>query len=185
LNIKSYIDTYRQLYVIICFFLIYSVFSQSVIKKNPSLLKAVITSVGSSSVTLKTPTKNYYIQQSIGQSGMIGLATKNNLYVQQGFLNNAKIIEINNLSGDFEKAVSFTVYPNPAVEYVKILFTEKPTEPIQIGFFDVAGRLVFTEKHPPSLNLTIPIVALSEGVYLMYIMSGKSIGSKKIVKINQ
>jgi hypothetical protein len=141
--------------------------------------------VGSSSVSLKTPTKNYYIQQSIGQSGVIGLATKNNLYVQQGFLNNAKIIEINNSSGDFEKAVSFTVYPNPVVEYVTILFSEIPTEPIEIGFFDVTGRLVFKEKHPPSIDLTIPVKSLSEGVYLLHIMSGKSIGSKKILKINQ
>jgi hypothetical protein len=176
---------YRQIYVVICFFILYSAFPQSAIKKNPSLLKSVITSVGSSSVTLKNTTGNYYIQQSVGQSGMIGLATKNNLYVQQGFLNNAKIIEIDNSPGDFEKAVSFTVYPNPVVEYVTILFTEQPTEPIEIGLFDVAGRLVFTEKHPPSINLTIPIKSLSEGVYLLHIMSGKSIGSKKILKINQ
>ena len=141
--------------------------------------------MGSSSVSLKTVTKNYYIQQSIGQSGIIGLAAKNNLYVQQGFLNNANIFEINNTTDDFEKAVSFTVYPNPVVDYVTILFTEKPTVPIQISLYDVRGRLILTEKYLPSISLTVPIRPLSEGVYLLHIISGKSIGSKKILKINQ
>lgn len=182
LNIKPYI--HKQIYVVICFFIMSFVFSQQAVNKSPLLLKSVITSVGSSSVLLKSPSKNYYIQQSIGQSGMIGLAAKNNLYVQQGFLNNAKIIRIDNSSGDFEK-VDFVVYPNPFIDYVTVLFSENPTEPIQIGVFDITGQLVFTKKYLPSISLTIPIMSLSEGVYVIHVMSGKNKGFKKILKINQ
>jgi hypothetical protein len=186
LHTKLSMYTYGQIYLVICFFIIHSAFPQSTIEKNPLLLKSVVTAVGaSSSVALKTPTRNYYIQQSVGQSGMIGLAAKNNLYVQQGFLNNANIIKIDNSSGDFEKTINLTVYPNRVVEYVTILFSEKPTEPIEVGVFDIRGRLIFTEKHPPSIELTMPIRSLAEGVYLLQIISGKRKGLEKIIKLNK
>lgn len=184
MHTTSYIYKRKQIYVLICFFTICSLFSQQVEGEGPLLLKSAITTVGSSSVLLKSASRNYYIQQSIGQSGIIGLAEKNNLYVQQGFLNNSKLIKINNTSSNFKKAVNFTVYPNPVVDYVTILFAKKPTEPIQVSVFAITGELLFTKDYSPSINLTIPIMSLAEGVYVLHVMSGNNKGFKKLLKIN-
>lgn len=77
-------------------------------------------------------------------------------------------------------ASEFTIYPNPSKEYITITSNELAYSSIQI--FDLNGRLINSSEFESTNQKSIDISNLSNGIYLMKIISNKGIFTQKIIK---
>lgn len=74
----------------------------------------------------------------------------------------------------------FSVYPNPAKNNVNISNSNASISAIEMT--DVNGRIVKTENFTNVNNVIVNISDLSQGIYMMKIISDKGIDTKKIIK---
>ncbi len=100
---------------------------------------------------------------------VIGLSTNRNSFIlDQNFELIELGIELDNLiSSDTEDITLhseiFTIYPNPASDYITIDFSDKKTTPnFKISIFDVTGKLVHKsfDKH------IISVQSMNDGLYI-------------------
>lgn len=76
----------------------------------------------------------------------------------------------------------FISYPNPATNFVNIMYRLKESSPVQLSIFDMNGKRVKTVVSPSMLqgeqNHKVPVFDLPQGNYFIHLM----IGNKKITK---
>ncbi len=84
---------------------------------------------------------------------------------------------------DKDENSSFSLYPNPAGDYINIYFKGLAMDPELIQILDMTGKIIHESKE---INNESPIQINSQnlkpGIYLLKIYSGKDILSKKIIK---
>lgn len=78
---------------------------------------------------------------------------------------------------DEKQALSVTIYPNPANDFITIE-TDETIENITI--LDVSGKIVFSQRK--NQNTRIDIQNLPSGVYFLTVKSANSVGTTKFVK---
>jgi hypothetical protein len=83
---------------------------------------------------------------------------------------------------DIETTGSFSVYPNPANNYINLDLSgfKSAAEIIQIA--DIQGKVVWSEKAKNTLRQTIYLNQLSTGEYFLLITSQKGTAIQKIIK---
>ena len=146
---------------------------------NENLVRST-TGVSGSSVKI-TPSNNIYIvQQSIGQTSAIGTFSDANFVLRQGF------IQPNVLSKIIDKNVplilSATVYPNPFVKDISILYNEKVEGDITVSVYDMLGRLLFLKSYDDHKNINIILQELSAAHYILKVKTNNRQLITKIVK---
>lgn len=77
-------------------------------------------------------------------------------------------------------ASEFTIYPNPSKDYITITSNELAYSSIQIS--DLNGRLIDSSEFESTNQKSIDISILSNGIYLMKIISNKGTFTQKIIK---
>lgn len=79
-------------------------------------------------------------------------------------------------------AMQFTVYPNPAQEFVAIQVGDIVESQIKVTMFDMAGRVVQeTMINPGSTIAYIDTRTVYDGTYIIQIASGESIRTSKVI----
>jgi hypothetical protein len=73
----------------------------------------------------------------------------------------------------------FDIYPQPADNYA--IIENKFTNTANVFIYDIYGRLVFTADHAPGNGIRINTSGIAGGVYLMKIITGGDIFSRRIV----
>ncbi len=87
------------------------------------------------------------------------------------------------LSTNSEIENTFSIYPNPAKDFISISNTDTSLEINKVGIIDVNGRAIRTIiLGKASNNSQINISDLSTGIYMLVINSNKGTGVKKFVK---
>jgi len=83
---------------------------------------------------------------------------------------------------DFEKNISFSVYPNPSKGDFTILFTEYLSN-FSVDVIDSSGRIVFQKKYNSQLDLEqrISLDNISSGIYFVKVSSEQGTMVKKII----
>jgi len=77
----------------------------------------------------------------------------------------------------------FTVYPNPAVDEVVILFDKHNNSEVQIELYNFTGKKVMSKKINTSLGYSkFDITNLTSGVYILKINNGKHLEVNKLIK---
>ena len=84
------------------------------------------------------------------------------------------------LSTEKEELMSFTIYPNPAKDFININFSESFNEDYKIELIDIQGRKVYESSTQLQTN-QIPVAQLTNGLYLL--MLKNSSGAKRIEKV--
>ena len=88
--------------------------------------------------------------------------------------------EIASLSTKNISLSDFTVYPNPATDFVNINSADTIDS---YRIYDLTGRVVKSSS-PYSNNLRIDVTSLNKGVYMVKLNSGDKTGSIKLIKDN-
>ena len=71
------------------------------------------------------------------------------------------------------KEETFTIYPNPAKNVVNIDFPYSNTEPTNLSFYDLTGKLILNKRFIGVYNYeNIDISSLSSGYYIIQLQSG-------------
>jgi hypothetical protein len=138
------------------------------------------TGVSGSSESITVNNKSYLVQQSIGQASVIGTFNNAGYTLRQGFIQPnvlAKIVDAN-MSIDLE--VIF--YPNPFIESATLAFTETIKGTIEIGVFDMLGRLVFSNTYNAEQNLEVQFKNLSVADYILKVTANNKQFVKSIIK---
>ena len=74
----------------------------------------------------------------------------------------------------------FTVYPNPATDFVNINSADSIDS---YRIYDLTGRVV-KRSSPYTNNFRIDVTSLNKGVYMVKLNSGDKTGSIKLIKDN-
>lgn len=88
-------------------------------------------------------------------------------------------LSVNTLSIDESILPSFSIFPNPANNFITI--SKQSTSAGFIRIFDLNGRLVQTVDSNLSFEQNIDISSLNEGLYFMTIQTPQDSGTKKII----
>jgi len=118
--------------------------------------------------------------QSIGQLSVIGTSTTQQHTFQQGFQQSLAAMVSNTISiPDF----SVTIYPNPVVDSFTITVANAPEEPLTIKIINLLGQQLYQGQLPSfQSQKTIPFGSFPNGTYLVQLLSGNQIVTKKIIK---
>lgn len=78
--------------------------------------------------------------------------------------------------------MQFTVYPNPAKDFVAVQVGDLVTSTIKVSMFDMTGRLIQeTMINPGSTIAYLDTRTVYDGQYIIQIMSGESVRTSKVV----
>jgi hypothetical protein len=118
--------------------------------------------------------------QSIGQMSVTGTSTAPRFTFQQGFQQSLVAMVSNTISiPDF----SVTIYPNPVVDSFTITVANAPEEPLLIKITNLLGQQLYQGQLPSfQSQKTIPFGSFPNGTYLVQLLSGNQIVTKKIIK---
>jgi hypothetical protein len=91
-------------------------------------------------------------------------------------------IRLNPITGTpYVKKDGFTIYPNPAVEYVNVSL-EKSVEMLTVEVENLDGKTLSSQKFNNTDVASISLNHLSSGCYIINVISSQKTFSKKIVK---
>ena len=103
--------------------------------------------------------------------------------VQQGFLTYNKEFHINNSETDFiDTSLDIVISPNPFIDHIKINFSKRTANDIQINIYDLNGKVLVSKKHKPTDVLLVPMRYFSLGTYIIQVQSGKNKFTEKLLK---
>lgn len=156
---------------------------QNIYNQQTKVLKSAITSVGSYSAARVN--SNIIMVQSVGQSSIVGTKKVGSTVVQQGYLNHVIGVTIKNTDRTIIKEkIDLVVYPNPFIDYIKIVFSEKTKYNVNVQIYDITGRFLFAKEFEPTDLIMLPMNNYSEATYTLLVTSGYETISKKIIKSN-
>lgn len=126
-------------------------------------------------------TNGLVFSQSIGQLSVSGTTSAQSHTFQQGFQQSFFALAQNQiLLSDF----SFSVYPNPVLDSFTITVSNVVEETCIITIYTVLGQQVYQGQLASfQTQKIIPFGTYSNGTYLVQLVSGKQIVTKKIIKI--
>jgi len=85
-----------------------------------------------------------------------------------------------------QQALALRLSPNPAIAYTQLLFKLDKSSALELELFDLSGKRVFYQRlgrlNAGSHQYTIPLGALSSGIYLLRIGGEGYMESRKLVK---
>jgi len=111
----------------------------------------------------------------------ITLSVKNDLGCIETIKKVLTVVNITNLS-DNDFGNTFTVYPNPAKDFINLNFRDQITDDLKVLIHDLSGKLHIDNRFQ-SVNETISIDTgiLPHGVYIMSIWLGNKSNNYRIV----
>jgi hypothetical protein len=87
-----------------------------------------------------------------------------------------------------EAGFSFTVFPNPAKDYVKVQLSRPIDEYLYFSLYDVAGKLINSlpdrSVSADGTTISFPLNGLQKGVYMLKMESRSFSSAKKIIVTN-
>jgi hypothetical protein len=104
-----------------------------------------------------------YYSHVIGQSSVVtGTSTKSGITMRQGFKQPnllARTIQKSGLKIQMakENPITYTVFPNPFSDKIKIQFSELSQSPTFIAIYNISGQIIWEKMYPEKLveiNLT-------------------------------
>lgn len=121
------------------------------------------------------PTYNIWLGNGYGAAGTSG--TWDNIDIVLNGISEAA------LSTSSQDEYAFSIYPNPANDFISITNRDTSLEINSIGIVDVNGRAIRTiVLGNASNNSLINVSDLSTGIYMFVISSNKGTSVKKFVK---
>ncbi|NUQ26470.1 MAG: lamin tail domain-containing protein [Saprospiraceae bacterium] len=85
-----------------------------------------------------------------------------------------------------ERTTSITelsIMPNPAGDYLEVVYPVKADEATLISIYDMNGRRVYNDRlESENTRLDLHAIGLGNGVYMLQIQNGETIQSKRFVK---
>jgi hypothetical protein len=120
------------------------------------------------------------VNQSVGQQSPIGNYSNSKVIVGQGYIQSMVAKAKNKV---VDKNSTAIVYQNPFVNELNFKFSTPVDELIKASFFDIQGRLIFSqEKHPINDVLILSELYFSEGTYFIKLETQNFIYSTQIIK---
>ncbi|NNF02790.1 MAG: DUF839 domain-containing protein [Bacteroidia bacterium] len=76
-------------------------------------------------------------------------------------------------SNKIAASLDFSIYPNPVTDgKINIQFNEKPSEKVSITIYDLLGRKILSEVHPPQQRLSIDCSSCGVSPFVVVIVEG-------------
>jgi hypothetical protein len=157
-----------KIYVLFCLF-------------GATLSSAFAQKISSSTIAAGGVTKQVngkYYSHVIGQSSVVaGTSVQSGLTLRQGFKQPnllAKSIQNSGLKiqVSVENPISFTVFPNPFKDKLRIEFSEESTMPTFVAIYDIIGSTMWQQTYPAKIseiNLT-EFQNFRQGKYILHVL---------------
>jgi hypothetical protein len=146
-----------------------------------TLSSACAQKISSSTIAAGGVTKQVngkYYSHVIGQSSVVaGTSVQSGLTLRQGFKQPnllAKSIQNSGLKiqVSVENPISFTVFPNPFKDKLRIEFSEESTMPTFVAIYDIIGSTMWQQTYPAKIseiNLT-EFQNFRQGKYILHVL---------------
>jgi subtilisin-like proprotein convertase family protein len=134
-----------------------------------------------------SPSNSFTIFENIQANGNWEIRVSDNAGQDTGTFNNWSIeictILVTPLSNDSFELDNLSIYPNPNNGSFNILFDNVSSNQVAITVFDLSGRSVFKNSYETfsRFNQNIHLQSVTSGMYLVNIIDGNRVVTKKIV----
>ena len=156
-------------------------------KKYITLILLLIVGLGNAQTTIKKSSiasgGNAAIQGNITLISNIGEVaiqeqSNTNILISEGFIapDIYEILGVENMS----ELTGIQVYPNPAIDFVKIHFSKQDNYQVQL--FDLNGKLILDFSVDSDIEKIIPLKNLQAGGYLLLVRKDNQSKVYKIIK---
>ena len=145
---------------------------------NAQSLKRQTFGLAGKSQVIQTNAGSYFLLQSIGQSSVISTFKVNENELRQGFVQPLPAIVLDVDTNDLE----VVIYPNPFVNEVLVNLDNGLNGTIEMQLFDTTGRLIKSSSFEADTRLSIPLLNLSRGLYLLRLQYGRQQKVTQLIK---
>jgi len=121
----------------------------------------------------------YLLSQTVGELAMVQTFTSGNSILTQGFQQPEPILTGINENELPESGVQ--IYPNPASDFIYLVFTNNNADDFQIKFFNAVGQLVNSSRQKKHNQVILDVRKVSSGLYFLQIESSTI---KQTLKLN-
>ncbi|MFH0761617.1 MAG: C10 family peptidase [Bacteroidota bacterium] len=84
---------------------------------------------------------------------------------------------------EYELAENLVVQPNPTTGRITLLWNILPSETVNINVLTQMGQVLMSGKSPASQNFEIDLSGFPDGIYILRIISGRTIRTIRVMKI--
>ena len=156
-------------------------------KKNITFIILLIVGLGNAQTTIKKSTiasgGNTAMQGNITLISNIGEVaireqSNANINISEGFIS-PDIFQVLGVE-DMGELTGIQIYPNPAIDYVKVLFAEEGN--YQVDLFDLNGKHISSFSADNNIEKIINLKHLQAGTYLLLVKKNKQRKVYKIIK---
>ncbi len=156
-------------------------------KKHITFILLLIVGLGNAQTTIKksaiasggstTTQGNITLISNIGE---VAIQEQNNanISISEGFIS-PDIFELLGIE-DMGELTGIQIFPNPAIDYVKVLFAEEGNYQVQL--FDLNGKLISSFSVENDVEKVIKLINLQAGTYLLLVKKDKQRKVYKIIK---
>jgi hypothetical protein len=125
-----------------------------------------------------------YISFSVDSSGLYSLEVTNPDGCQASSTNTIPITVLDCAKIDDVISTSIDIHPNPAIDFINLQFADIQ-HGISVSISDVNGRIIFSQSSSSSSQLIqIPVANLTQGLYILHIVTDKSNLTSRFFKNN-
>ena len=155
--------------------------------KYITLILLLIVGLGNAQTTIKKSTiasgGNTAMQGNITLISNIGEVaireqSNANINISEGFIS-PDIFQVLGVE-DMGELTGIQIYPNPAIDYVKVLFAEEGN--YQVDLFDLNGKHISSFSADNNIEKIINLKHLQAGTYLLLVKKNKQRKVYKIIK---
>ncbi|MGE5943859.1 MAG: T9SS type A sorting domain-containing protein [Flavobacteriales bacterium] len=164
-----------KLLLIVCFCCFY----QQQVSSQSNLVRST-TGASGVSKEITNGRNTYLIQQSVGQPSVIGTVGQGDYIFRQGFIQPDVLSKI--MEKDIPLNLQLSVFPNPFVEQISLVFNENIQGDIQITVFNILGAQMYSKSYQSNQQVDMLLSWLSSGEYILKTIANKKQFISKIIK---
>ena len=149
---------------------------------SPDSLTITRSTIGINGIskTLKTEKGTYIFSHSVGQSSVIGTFQEEGYTIRQGF--QQPLLKAIVIQPADENSFSAEVFPNPFTDLLSLSFDITVKHNLYVWVYDVSGKTVFSNQYPAQQSLSLKLISLPTGQYLIKVITNKKQFISSIIK---
>jgi hypothetical protein len=78
------------------------------------------------------------------------------------------------------RTIDFTMYPNPASDFITLTYNQTEVKQVQLALFDAFGKIIWSDKFTTQ-EIKIPVYDYPHGMYFLQIRTIEGICAQRVI----
>lgn len=125
-------------------------------------------------------TVSEFIDPSLPFQFLVMAADTGNPHIYEAAIDQFEIVESSTIAVDEQQIIKWSIFPNPANDFINIEVPEMVSSQLTLDLFDLTGKKIWS--YPITQFTRLPMNNLASGIYILQLHSSALSTSKKLIK---